>query len=257
MANGAERKDTTMTIIPRRYLPWAVGSFCLLFISAICISYFGPQTRIYFDIRSISGPPWWYKAPQSLADTTVAMNPGTTLSYFGYKFEVPWVGIEKEINEGRWSTVFFESGQEIWFSDPELLKGDPRPRTTLGSDSPVSNYESLETILSMTPSGLSPIRSHRNFARNFGYWERKGELLEHSGATDILEIQTGRYKGFEISGISYNRRVSILLFDATGREFQLEISVKPGSHTNLAQSEINRVIQSFAPAPSADGWLRR
>jgi hypothetical protein len=239
-----------MTTIPRRYLPWAFGSFCLLFISAICISYFGPQTRIYFDIRSISGPPWWYKAPQSLADTTVSTTPGTTLSYFGYKFEVPWVGIEKEINEGRWSNVFFESGKEIWFSDPEHLRGDPLLRTALGSDSPMSSYESLKTILAMTPSGLSPIRSHRNFARNFGYWERKAILLEHSGATEIFEIQTGLYKGFEISGIPYNGRVSILLFDTVGREFRLEISVKPGSHTILAQSEINRVIQSFGPAPA-------
>ena len=114
----------------------------------------------------------------------------------------------------------------------------------------MSNYESLKTILSITPSGLSPIRSHRNFARNFGYWERKGMLLEHSGATDIFEIQTGLYKGFELSGISYKGRVSILLFDTIDREFQLELSVKPGSHTNLAQSEINRVIQSFGPVPS-------
>jgi hypothetical protein len=234
-----------MTRILRRYLPWALGTFCLLFILLICAFYFGQQTRIYFNIRSISGPPWWYKAPQPLADTTVSKTPGTTLSYFGYKFEVPWVGIEKEINDGRWSTVLFELGHELRFSNPEH-------HTFLAPDSSVSNYESLKTILSMTPSGLSPLRSHRNFARNFGYWERKGVLLEHSGATEIFQIQTGQYRGFEISGIPYNGRVTILLFDAADREFQLELSEKPGPHTNLAQSEINRVIQSLVPAPMVE-----
>jgi hypothetical protein len=115
----------------------------------------------------------------------------------------------------------------------------------------MSVYERLKAILSMTPSGLWPIRSHENFARDFERWERKGALLEHSGATDIFNIETGPYKGFEISGISYNGRVSIILFDAADREFQIEISLRHGSPTNLTQPEINRLIQSFALAPHA------
>ncbi len=238
-----------MQAIPRRYLSWTTGSFCLLLISAVCFSYFDRQARIYFEVCRIGGPPWWYKAPQSMADITVSRSPGTTLSYFNYKFEVPWMGVKKEQNEGRWSAALFDTGQEVRFTNPDYLRGESRLAIEPESETQVPRYERLRAILSITPSGLWPLRSHRNFRRNFSYWERKGVILEHTGATDIFDIQTREYKGFEISSIPYNERVSIILFDAADREFQLAFSIKSGSSTNLTQPEINRVIESFGPLP--------
>jgi hypothetical protein len=232
----------------RRTSVIALGFLLIALIAAV---YFGPQTLYCLQMRHIVGPPWWSKAPQPLDVTTMSAGPGTALSYFGYRFEAPWAGVEKEENEGRWSRVFFKTGQDILFRNPDYAQSDPLPRNgaPFAQHTSGSEYEHLETILSMTPSRLSPFRSRRNFARDRAYWESKCTLLEHSGATDIFSIRTGTYKGFETSAISYNNSAEITLFDASDREFILKISGPRGSHSTLTQPEINRVIQSFAPDP--------
>ena len=44
-------------------------------------------------------------AAQALADYSVSNSPGTTLSYFGYEFEVPWNASFKQKGSGKGGLV--------------------------------------------------------------------------------------------------------------------------------------------------------
>lgn len=238
-----------------KYRLWTIVLCPALLIALGCAFYFGPQVQVYLEMRRIGGPPGLWEIPRPLAITGVSTSQVTPLSYFGYKFEVPWVGIEKEWGDGRWVRILFKSGQEVFFSNPDysqhdvlLLDSKFEPdvfRKAFESPPAGSKYEHMRAVLSMTPSKLSPFRSHRRFARERIWLGSKGLWLEHSTATHIFEIQTPEYKGFETTSIPQNGSAEIILFDASDRMFSIGIS-----GAKLAQSDMNTIIQSFGPPPS-------
>jgi hypothetical protein len=59
--------------------------------------------------------------PTPLADTATTTADGSTLSYYGCTFEVPWKEIETERNEGSTVEVLFKTGQVIEFNDPSYF----------------------------------------------------------------------------------------------------------------------------------------
>src|ERR1700730_4751140 len=75
--------------------------------------YFGPQMLTYYKLRSLVlrpsdvPPRGWDSAPKRLADTKASTADGSTLAYYGYRFDVPWEGIERDANEGRAVEVRF------------------------------------------------------------------------------------------------------------------------------------------------------
>jgi hypothetical protein len=142
-----------------------------------------------------------------------------------------------------WATVRieFSTGQETYFWDPAYSQSDSLPGLS------GSKYEHLNSVLSATPDRLSPFVTHRAFAMQLERLMEKGQMLEHSGATKIFSVQTSRYRGFEVSGLSYNGRVGIGLFDAADHQFLIEIQEMPGASITTTQSDINRLIESFAP----------
>lgn len=99
-----------------------VGVFVLL---ALVVTYLAPQMREYENFSRYSPPNLWL-VPKPLADRVISTAPGTQLSYFGYKFEVPWIHVVKESKrfDGRQVRLQFESGQEVIFWDPALSQSD-------------------------------------------------------------------------------------------------------------------------------------
>jgi hypothetical protein len=249
-----------MTTAAKKYLRWALVLCPPLLIALVGAVYFGPQIRVYNKMRRITGPPPLWEVPRPLADATVSAAPGTVLAYFGYEFEVPWVGIKKETNEGRWVKVTFQSGQVVSFFNPNYFQDDilllgakwqPNVfRQAFGLHPSGSKYEHLKAALSISPSRLSPFRSHRVFAQYRVYLQTKSIWFEHIGLVDIFAVQSTTYKGFETSAISRGGGVEILLFDAADRRFGIDVSRASGSAAILTQPEMNRVIQSFGPATS-------
>src|ERR1700693_5104508 len=86
-----------------RVSPWrrALGAILrvsmLLAIVDVLISLLGPPIGIFFTVRwEARRMPAVKVAPQPLADYSVSDAPGTSLSYFGYEFEVPWNSSFKE-----------------------------------------------------------------------------------------------------------------------------------------------------------------
>lgn len=214
----------------------------IVVVVALALTYFAPQMREYHDLSRYSPPNLWL-SPKPLADRIASTAPGTQLSYFGYKFEVPWAHVVKELKrlDGRQVRLQFESGQEVIFWDPALSQSDSQ------SGVRGSKYEHLNSVLSFTPSDLSPFASHANFVRQSDLSLIKGAMFEHSGATGLFKIETPAYKGFEVSGLSYNGRVGIDLFDAADHQFLIEVRQWSGRPVSTTQQDINRLIQSFGP----------
>ncbi|MFI5127741.1 MAG: hypothetical protein ACHQJX_13050 [Candidatus Acidiferrales bacterium] len=245
MAGAAHGKAEEAITLIRRHFGWIVGSITLLVVIAIIGGYFGPQVlRYYSELRprltyTPVFPRGWDSTPKPLLDTTASKAEGTTLSYYGWRFEVPWKGFVKEWQLTDLTEVQFKDGQEVQFIDPSYFQGGD------------SQYEEFRVVISMTPSQISPFVSHRVFARRLHLLDMKGAWFEHNGARpDIFSFETPNYRGFEFSDLSQGRQwVEITLFDTHEHRFQLKVSVIPSSATKLTQSDINRIIQSFSTAP--------
>jgi hypothetical protein len=106
-------------------------------------------------------------APLELADYSVSDSSGTTLSYFGYEFDVPWNTNFKQKAVGKnLVEVQFESGQNIVFiasenqsgllteivEDHSLNMSDLRP--VFGDLTKRSAYEQYGVLLNTTPDSI-------------------------------------------------------------------------------------------------------
>ena len=228
--------------------------------------YFGPQTVSYWRARSLAFrgpellPRGWSSSPRPLDDTIASAAKADVLSYFGYQFEVPWDGIEKESGGERYFEVRFKTGQLIRFTNPRYSQDDPISSQTahdpeyfnqaFGMASPEPKYDQFKAVVSMTPSEWSPFRSHREFARGRVLLQIKSVWFEHNPVVpDIYSFNANEYRGFEVSGLSHDwEMVSVHMFDRADRQFQIVVLEDPPSGLRLTQREINRVIQSFGPS---------
>jgi hypothetical protein len=217
---------------------WIIG--LLLFLLVVCVLglYFGPQTLTYFKLRDdLKARSLSSRGPSQLIDLKASECGGTTLAYYGYKFEVPWQGIAKERNPVDWVEIDFKDGQVVHFVDPDFVSAQQW------------NYQEFESTISVMPSQLSPFSSHHVFRRTLALLNAKGALFEHSPiAPDIFAFGHANYRGFEFSGLSQGWQwVELTLFDNAENRFQITASVSPSSGAKLTQSQINCIIQSFAP----------
>jgi hypothetical protein len=241
-----------------------IATYVLLLVVGFLGAYFGPQISTAFKLRrrfmSASAIPRGLDStPQPLADTTASTAEGTTLSYYGYNFEVPWKEIVKvsDLGESEWVTIDFKDGQRVVFVSPGYFEN--REGKALERDADQSKYEQCKAVISMTPSQLTPFCSHRSFARALSLLDIKGGWFEHNAvAPDIFSFKTSAYRGFEISGLSRGwNSAKLVLFDPADHRFELTFSVIRSSNVNLNQSEINRAIQTLAPSPSTPALAPR
>lgn len=238
--------------------------FSLAILVFACGIYFGPQTITFWrfrpwDRRPDEPPRGWYSVPRPLADTSVSTSEGSTVSYYGFRFEIPWRGIEQERNEGRFIELLFKTGQRIRIGNPAYLLAGPirshfgrqdsdEFQQAFGAGIRESNYEQEKEILFTTPSQLSPFCSRREFARVWLFLETKGVWFEHNVvAPDIFSLQSSEYRGFEFSDVSHGwQDVTVNLFGATDREVVISISGDAHSGVRITQPEVNRLIQTLS-----------
>ena len=251
----------------RRRSSWLLrGALTAAVILLPLALYFGPQIITYWQLRPTlqrredSPPRGWSSVPQPLTDTRISTAPGTRLSYFGYRIEVPWKEIERERNEGRWTDVRFKGGPTVKFINPESFDEDPINRSALltgkgdfdlvfGEAIRESKYQQFKDIVSVKPADLSPLSGRREFARTKVLLEIKGLWFEHNvAAPEIFSFDANGYRGFEISGLARNwQSVGLHFFDqSANRSYAVFLNVDLPSGAKLDQAEINRVIQSFA-----------
>src|SRR3989442_4567371 len=103
-----------------RVSPWRriLGAFVrvavLIALLDVLFNIFGPPIGIFFTARwEARKVPGIRVAPQPLSDYSVSNAPGTVLTYFGYKFEVPWnANFREKVGTGL-AQLKFQSGQDL------------------------------------------------------------------------------------------------------------------------------------------------
>ncbi len=233
---------------------------------------YGPQFVSYFRIRSampaadFSGH--LSATPRALLKLDKDSANGTSLSYFGCRFDVPWQDVELERNEGRWAEVQFKTGQTIrvlnssefyvdGFIDGQFVDSNVW-KMALIEGFPKSRYEQLKALLSATPAQLSPFQSRPKFARTLVLLKQKGIYFEHDPfKPEIFSFERPNLRGFEVVGLSpvnnpqNIEEATLSFFDSKDRLFVLRI--RGTLSKTLSQLEINRVIDTFAFLDSPSG----
>jgi hypothetical protein len=121
------RRESTPPRYRWRAIIWFIFGLIILSLGI----YFGPQTVTYCRLRPLvlrppdSPPRGWNSLPRPLPDTTASAAEGSSLSYYGYRFEVPWKDVDTVRNEGRWVEVQFKTRQVVTFTNPDYLQQNP------------------------------------------------------------------------------------------------------------------------------------
>jgi hypothetical protein len=227
-------------------LPSAIAATVFLWLA-----FYGPQTVFYFEYRPRVRHPelFLYRGldavPRPLEETNASTAEGTTLSYFGYHFEVPYNGIAHKRESMDDVEIRFETGQVVRLLNPEasrfynILVGDEE-----------SKYEQFKAVMSATPAQLSPVQPRRKFERMLALIDQKARWFEHNvAAPDIFYFATSNLRGFETSGISGKwQDVGLTIFDAADRVFVIRVKGDDRAGVKLFQAEINRIIRTFEAA---------
>src|SRR2546423_5619087 len=110
----------------RRVLGALIRVGILIACLALLVELLGPPIGVFVTTSmEASRVPAVKIITQALADYSVSNSPGTTLSYFGYEFEVPWHTSfkQKASGQGRLVQLQFDSGQNVTFIVPANQRG--------------------------------------------------------------------------------------------------------------------------------------
>jgi len=205
-------------------IPLITLSVALLAALLFAIRY-GPQFALYLRIRSaipVADSTGHLSAtPRVLLKLDKDSAKGTSLSYFGCRFEVPWQDVELERNEGRWAEVQFKTGQSVkilnssefyvhGFIDGQFVDSNVWEMAS-SEGIPKSRYEQLKALLSVTPVQLSPLQSRPKFARTLVLLTQKGIYFEHDPfKPEIFSFERPDLRGFEVVGFWQEMTFKIL-----------------------------------------------
>jgi hypothetical protein len=152
---------------------------------------YGPQFALYLRIRSAmpaaDSTGHLSATPRVLLKLDKDSAKGTSLSYFGCRFEVPWQDVELERNEGRWAEVQFKTGQTIrvlnanqfyvdGFIDAQFVAPNVW-KMALIEGFPKSRYAQLTALLSAAPAQLSTVSIKTEVCTDFSPVEAKRDLF--------------------------------------------------------------------------------
>jgi len=138
--------------------------------------------------------------------------------------------------------------RDRWCNVALIQQGPTKDSTWFGSGIHESKYQPFKDIVSLAPSDLSPLHSHREFARIHALLDIKGIWFEHSVAVpEIFLFETTQYRGFETTGLARGwQNAGLDFFDgAQDHRYFVGMEGDARSGVKLGQPGINRVIQTF------------
>jgi hypothetical protein len=203
-------------------------------------------------------------APLELADYSVSNSPGTTLSYFGYEFDVPWNANFKQKAAGKnLVEVQFESGQHIVFIVPENQSGllteivedhslnmsDLRP--VFGDLIKRSAYEQYGVLLNTTPDSIRTFGPRAEAVQGVTLLTIKAIALGPGLESGAFSFDLPGKRGFQIGDPQKSKRVDLEVFDTTGHHFEF-LCGSTNAKIRFSQPELNRILTSLhlASVPS-------
>lgn len=196
-------------------------------------------------------------APQALADYSVSDAPGTTLSYFGYEFEVPWnTRYTQKAGKGGVALIKFESGQDVIFIVPAnqdgLLAEIVQDRSSnLKGLQPVfgdlinrSAYDQYAVLLNTTPRRIRAFGPRVEAARGVALLTIKAIAFGPGLESGVFAFELPDKRGFQIGDPRKSKRVDLEVFGMGGHHVEISCAASKDSN-KLSQAEINRILTSF------------
>jgi hypothetical protein len=198
-------------------------------------------------------------APLKLADYSVSNSSGTTLSNFGYEFDVPWnANFKQKVGKGL-VEVQFESGQNVIFIVPEnqsgllteiveghsLNMGDLR--LVFGDLMKRSAYEQYGVLLNTTPESIQAFGLRAEAVRGVTLLTIKAIAFGPGLESGAFSFDLPGKRGFQIGDPQKSRRVDLEVFDTAGHHIEISFGSTRGN-IRFSQPELNRILTSLHAA---------
>ena len=234
-----------------------IGALVILGVGYVW--FFGFQTMMILEARDIAHrTPGVKLAPVPIKESSAANASGTTLSFFGYQFQVPWNDLDESKTRihGNRVLLVFRSGKSLMFSSVppgELVKSLTgkdlnRLEKIQGDDFMKSDYTMARTILEATPDKLTLLTSRGETVRLSMLLLLKSIMLpEESG---IFVITAKGFHGFQYGDPEKEPRKIVADLFADDGGVELVFSRRTNSNTPFpSQQELNRVLQTIQKVP--------
>jgi hypothetical protein len=195
-----------------------------------------------------------------LADYSISKSSGTTLSYFGYEFDVPWNANFKQKAAGRnLVEVQFESGQNVVFIVPENQSGllteivedhslnMSNLRPVFGDLMNRSAYEQYGALLNTTPASIHAFGPRGEAARGVTLLTLKAIAFGPGLESGAFSFDLPGKHGFQIGDPQKSKRVDLEVFDTAGHHFEILCGSTTGN-VRFSQPELNRILTSLHAA---------
>jgi hypothetical protein len=198
-------------------------------------------------------------APQELADYSVSSSSGTTLSYFGYEFDVPWnANFKQKVGKGL-VEIQFESGQNLIFIVPEDQSGLLTEiaedhslnmgglRLVFGDLMKRSAYEQYGVLLNTTPESIQAFGPRAEAVRGVTLLTIKAIAFGPGLKSGAFSFDLPGKRGFQIGDPQKSTRVDLEVFDTAGHHIEISCGSTNGN-MRFSQPELNRILTSLHAA---------
>lgn len=242
----------------RRFVAALIRVAILIAFLTVLINLLGPPVGIFvtasMEARKV---PAVKMAAQMLSDHSVSDAPGTTLSYFGYEFEVPWnAGFKEKIVGKSLVQLNFQSGQDVLYIVPanqdglltEIVHDQSLKMGNLqlvfGDLTNRSAYDQYGTLLNTTPQSIRAFGPREDAVRGVTLLTIKAIAVGPGLETGAFSFALPGKRGFQIGDPQKSSRVDLEVFDSTGHHIEISCAVTNGKG-QFSQSELNRKITSL------------
>lgn len=242
----------------------------LLMVFTIGIALLGPPIAIFLRTRwEAKNFPAVTITARPLEDYSVSEAPGTSLTFFGYSFEVPWTGPFKTkgvkgLNHRKSGVmgIMFDSGRDLIFIAPANQNGffneivqDPSLhmanwKGAFGDLANRSAYDQYSALLNISPSAIRPFGPIADAARGQTLLTIKAISLPGSLATGAFSFEFSDKRGFQIGDPRKSRNVSLEVFTSDGHWVEIICTTNKRAQ-GLSQPELNRILKTVHSLPSA------
>ncbi len=229
----------------------------LIALLTVLLSLLGPPIGILIMTRMEARKvPALKTATQALTDYSVSTSPGTTLSYFGYEFEVPWnTSFRQKLGKGL-VQLQFDSGQNVTFIVPanqsglltEMVEDESLKmrdlRLVFGDLMNRSAYDQYGVLLNTTPRSIRAFGPRAEAVRGVTLLTIKAIAFGPGLETGAFSFEVPSKRGFQIGDPQKSRRVDLEVFDSTGHQIEILCG---GANGNVwfSQAELNRILTTL------------
>jgi hypothetical protein len=231
----------------------------LIGMLTVLFALLGPPLAIFFTAKwEARKMPYVWVTQQPLTNYSISEAPGTKLSYFGYKFEVPWTGGFKE--KGGQNGIVqlkFDSGQTLLFMAPKNHAGllseivdDPSVhmkglQQAFGELTNRSPYDQYAALLNTTPSSIHAFGPRAEAVRNETLLTIKAIASPAMLKTGAFSFDLPETHGFQIGDPGKGRSAQLEVFVKENGNWVEIICATKNDSVKLTQPELNLILASF------------